>query len=64
MAGVTLFIYNNIGAILGTGFIKEAITLVVSVGIGAIVYGTSIIVLKVDEVNLIIDQTKNKIKKK
>ena len=64
MAVVTLFAYNNIGNILGTGFIQEAITLAVSVGIGAIVYGISIIVLKVDEVNLIIDQIKNKIKKK
>ena len=64
MAGVTLFAYNNIGNILGTGSIKEAITLAVSVGIGAIVYGTSIIILKVDEVDLILDQVKNKIKKK
>ncbi|HSQ90362.1 murein biosynthesis integral membrane protein MurJ [Romboutsia sp.] len=64
MAGVTLFVYNTIGSILGTGFIKEAITLAVSVGLGAIVYGTSIVILKVDEVNLILDQVKNKIKKK
>jgi putative peptidoglycan lipid II flippase len=49
---------------LGTGSIKEALTLALSVGIGAVVYGTSIIILKVDEVNLIIDQVKNKIKKK
>ena len=64
MAVVTLFIYHNIGSILGTGSIKEALALVVSVGIGGIVYGISIIVLKVDEVNLIIDTVKAKIKKK
>lgn len=64
MAIVTLFIYNVIGGMLGSGFIKEAITLFLSVGIGAIVYGISIIILKVDEVNLILNSIKSKINKR
>ena len=58
MAVVTLFIYNTMANILGGGFIKEAITLAVSVVIAAIVYGISIIILKVDEVNIILDKVK------
>ena len=63
MAIVTLVVYKFLGNILGSGFINEALTLALSVGTGAIVYGLSIIVLKVDEVNLIIDKLKEKIKK-
>ena len=46
------------------GFIKEVITLALSVGIGAIVYGTSIIILKVDEVNIILEKVKGKLNRK
>lgn len=63
MSIVTLFVYKFLGNILGSGFIKEGLTLALSAGAGAIVYGLSIIVLKVDEVNLIIDKVKEKIKK-
>ncbi|WP_018590730.1 murein biosynthesis integral membrane protein MurJ [Terrisporobacter glycolicus] len=63
MSIVTLFVYKFLGNILGNGFIKEGLTLALSAGAGAIVYGLSIIVLKVDEVNLIIDKVKEKIKK-
>lgn len=63
MAVVTLFAYNTIGAILGSGAIQEIITLAASVGMGALVYGISIILLKVSEVNLILDTIKSKIKK-
>ena len=61
MAVVTLFVYNNVANILGSGFIKEAITLAVSVVAGAIVYGVCIIILKVDEVNIILDKVKGKL---
>ena len=61
MAAVTLFVYNNVANILGSGFIKEAITLAVSVVAGAIVYGVCIIILKVDEVNIILDKVKGKL---
>ena len=64
MAVVTLFSYNTIANILGSGFIKEVITLALSVGIGAIVYGTSIIILKVDEVNIILEKVKGKLNRK
>lgn len=63
MSIVTLFVYKFLGNILGSGFIKEGLALALSTGAGAIVYGLSIIVLKVDEVNLIIDKVKEKIKK-
>lgn len=61
MAVVTLFVYNTVADMLGSGFIKEAITLAISVGVGAIVYGICIIILKVDEVNIILDKVKGKI---
>lgn len=64
MAVVTLFIYRFISGILGDGFIYDVIKLGVSVVSGAIVYGISIIVLKVNEVNLIIDTAKAKLKKR
>ncbi len=63
MAVVTLFAYNTIGSILGSGAIQEIITLAVSVGMGALVYGISVMLLKVSEVNLILDTVKGKIKK-
>lgn len=63
MAVVTAFIYNFTSNVLGYGFINEVVTLAVSVGIGAIIYGVSIIVLKINEVNLIIDTIKSKVKK-
>lgn len=64
MAVVTLFIYNFIANRLGNGFIQEAITLAVAVAIGAIVYGLCIIILKVDEVNVILNKVKEKLNKK
>ncbi|MGL5751944.1 MAG: murein biosynthesis integral membrane protein MurJ, partial [Paraclostridium sp.] len=63
MAVVTAFIYNFTSNVLGYGFINEVVTLAVSVGIGAIIYGVSIIVLKINEVNLIIYTIKSKVKK-
>ncbi|MCU9813584.1 murein biosynthesis integral membrane protein MurJ [Paraclostridium sp. AKS81] len=53
MALVTKFTYNAIDAFLSAGFIQDAIKLAISVGLGAIVYAVSIIVLRVDEVKLI-----------
>ncbi len=63
MAVVALFVYNTIGSILGSGSIQEIITLAASVGMGALVYAISIILLKVSEVNLILDTIKRKIKR-
>ena len=64
MAVITLIAYRFIANMLGSGFIQEAITLALSVAIGAIVYGISIIILKVDEVNIILDKVKEKLNRK
>ena len=64
MGVVTLFTYNTMANLIGSGFIKEAITLVISVAIGAIVYGISIIILKVDEVNIILDKVRAKLNRR
>ena len=62
MGIVTYFTYNMISKILGGGFIKESISLVVSVGIGAITYGIFVVVLNVEEINIIMDMIKRKLK--
>lgn len=64
MALVTKFTYNVIDAVLSAGFIQDAIKLAVSVGLGAIVYAISIIVLRVDEVKLIFKMINKKVKHK
>lgn len=64
MALVTKFTYNAIDAFLSAGFIQDAIKLSISVGLGAIVYAVSIIVLRVDEVKLIFKMINKKVKRK
>ncbi|EQK42050.1 MULTISPECIES: murein biosynthesis integral membrane protein MurJ [Paraclostridium] len=64
MALVTKFTYNVIDAFLSAGFIQDAIKLAISVGLGAIVYAVSIIVLRVDEVKLIFKMINKKVKRK
>lgn len=64
MALVTKFTYNVIAAFLSAGFIQDAIKLAISVGLGAIVYAISIIVLRVDEVKLIFKMINKKVKRK
>lgn len=64
MALVTKFTYNVIDAFLSAGFIQDAIKLAISVGLGAIVYAVSIIVLRVDEVKLIFKMVNKKVKRK
>lgn len=63
MSIVTLFAYNLLGGVLPAGKLYETISLVVSVGCGALTYGICIILLKVDEINLILETIKNKIKR-
>lgn len=63
MAIVTLLVYNSLGKLLAGSFIMDALKLTVSVGLGAIVYGLSVVLLKVEEVNLIMDKVKAKLKK-
>jgi putative peptidoglycan lipid II flippase len=64
MAFVTRFTYNMLDSILSTGFIQDAIKLGVSVGLGAIIYGVSIIVLRVNEVKLLVKMLSGKVKRK
>ena len=63
MGVVTYFAYNMLRNLLGIGFVKEVISLVVSVAIGAITYGILVILLKVDEVNIITSMIKKKVNK-
>ena len=63
MALVTSFVYRNLSNIFGMGTIKEIITLGLSILSGALVYGICIIIFKIDEVNLIINTVKKKLKK-
>lgn len=63
MGVVTYFAYNMVSNLLGVGFVKEAISLVISVGIGAVTYGILVILLKVDEINIITSMIKKKINK-
>lgn len=55
--------YKLLSEFLGLGFVKEFITLFITIGIGVFVYCIMVIVLKVEEVNIIIDMIK-KINKK
>ena len=63
MGVVTYFAYNIVSNLLGIGFVKEVISLIVSVGIGAITYSILIVVLKVDEINIITSMIKKKLNK-
>lgn len=63
MGIVTYFVYNIVSNLLGLGFVKEAVSLAISVGVGAITYGILVVVLKVDEINVITDVMKKKLNK-
>ncbi|CEN25838.1 murein biosynthesis integral membrane protein MurJ [Paraclostridium sordellii] len=63
MGVVTYFIYKFLSGMLGLGFIQEAISLGVSVAIGAIVYAILVVALKVEEIDMLIDMIKKKIGK-
>ena len=61
MALVAKFVYNLVFNMLGSGFIQEAVTLVAAVGAGALTYGIAIIILRVEEVNLILNKVKERL---
>lgn len=61
MAIITISIYKNLSSLLGLGTLKEILTLVISIVVGAFVYGISVVVLKVSEVNFILTNLKKKI---
>lgn len=62
MGIVTSICFNNLSIMLGSGFINEVFTLGGSIIIGALIYGVTVAILKVDEAKYIIDIAKNKIK--
>lgn len=69
MGLVTSISYKILGNVFGKQFIYEILKLLISVIIGAVTYGTIIINMKIDEVNLVIDRVnsllyKFKLKKK
>lgn len=59
MGIVTYLVYNLFGGMLRLGFIQEAISLGISVGTGAIV----VKLLKVEEIDMLINMVKKKLKK-
>jgi len=62
--GIIVFFVNRLFSdILGTGFFGEAISLFGSIGIGLLVYLIFISSLKIEEINIVTDLIKNKIKK-
>ncbi|OXX82617.1 hypothetical protein AVM15_17345 [Paraclostridium benzoelyticum] len=63
MSVITIFVYKFLGGMLPVGKLYETITLAISIGSGALTYGICIILLRVDEVNLILETVKNKIKR-
>jgi len=62
--GIIVFFINRLFSdILGIGFFGEAISLFGSIGIGLLVYLIFISLLKIEEINIVSDLIKNKIKK-
>ena len=64
MGVITIFVYKGMNNTLGLRFINEFIYLFGSIGIGVIVYGILVIILRVEEINIIINIIKQKINKK
>lgn len=63
MGVVTYLGYEVLIGMLGSGFIREALALFGSIGIGVIVYVVLVLVLRVEEVNVIMDMIKKKLNK-
>ena len=59
----TYFIYKFLYNILGSGFVHEVISLFGAICTGALIYGIFIVVLKVEEVGLIVDIINRKLTK-
>lgn len=63
MGIVCRFTFNLIRSITGTGFVNETMSLGCAIGLGAMVYFILMYVLKVEELDSIINMVKGKIKK-
>jgi putative peptidoglycan lipid II flippase len=63
MGACTYLGYNFIVKILESGFVQQVISIGVSVLIGVIVYGLLAVILKIEEIFIIIDMNKKRIQK-
>lgn len=61
MGFITVVSYKLIAEILGLGFIKEVVTLLISIAIGALIYGGTVIILKVEEVCILTEMIRKKL---
>lgn len=61
MGVITGFAYNYINSILSSSLINEVVSLSIAVLIGAIVYGILILIMKIEEVNMVLDIIKKRI---
>ena len=64
MGIITKLSYGYLYSILGAGFIGQALVLGISVLIGVLVYLVLVILLKVNELDIVIDMVKSRILKK
>lgn len=64
MGGVTYISYDLLNEILGAGFVVEVLALLISIFVGAVIYLILIYLLKIDEINTLINLIKNKLDKK
>ena len=62
MGLVSFLFYNYIVSFTGTSFVGQGVSIILSVTIGAIVYGLLIFIFKVEELDFILNIIKNKIK--
>ena len=57
------FVFESVSNLLGLGILNEILSLGLSVCAGAIIYFIIMYILKIEELNIITDMIKNKIKK-
>lgn len=63
MGTITYISYNLFNSALGLGFIADIISLFGAIIVGVIIYGILVVILKVEEINVVIDMLKNKLNK-
>lgn len=64
MGLITIITYNKLSLMLGSATLQLTIVLGISVIVGAIVYGVLIYILKVEEMNMILEFIKSKLKRR
>ncbi|RDY27400.1 murein biosynthesis integral membrane protein MurJ [Romboutsia weinsteinii] len=63
MGVITWFVYKGMSTLLGEGFINEAISLLTSITLGVVSYSIVVLFMKIDEVSMVLDTIKKKLKK-